>query len=79
MSTSLCAKFIKIVGGSGHRAAIQANEIAMIKVCDYFESKACVEIYIKSIQQPYTIVCDTLEVAIIVCDEIIQQLQEKNT
>lgn len=79
MSTSLCAKFIEIVGGSGHRAEIRASEITMVKVCDYFESKACVEIYIKSIQQPYTIVCDTLEVAIIVCDEITQQLQEENT
>lgn len=78
MITSLCAKFIGIVGASGHRAAIRADEITMIKVCDYFESKACVEIYIKSIQQPYTIICATLEAAIAAHDDIIQLLKEIN-
>ncbi len=49
----------------------------MIKVCDYFEDKACVEIYIKSTKQPYTMVCDTLEKAISAYDEIKQLLKEE--
>ncbi len=76
MGASLCAKFIEIVGRSGHRAAIRADDIEMIKVCDYLEDKACVEIYIKSTKQPYTMVCDTLEKAISVYDEIKQLLKE---